>query len=240
MKINKVVIQSTILATALGSFSSLASAAENNSNSNTYGDDLPRNGSFTLEDGDYNYDIKSDENKNTETLTFSNENGEEQVATYYKDKGEIWLNGELVVNNIVKDTEVSSNVNTSQTQQMQVLKASSTKYFTLGNSSTGSGTYNYVSSDTGSFNVINATAAGVATTIILLLLQKKPKVAAVTGLAATIMGSFTSDKFTVYYSLYHYKDAHKAHFYQDSINFYKGSSMSNRIANVTHYYGLSN
>lgn len=243
MKFKKLTVISMATALAMTSFSSLTSASEK-SYERTNEDALEiRSDSFKLDGKVYDVDIKKEGNVKKATVV---ENGKEVSIVYDMDKGEIWVDGKLVANNVVNryveapegtplTIDESETNSLSESDQITPLSISSPTFY-IGPE--GSGVYDYVSYREASVNIVGATSAIVAGAILVTWLESKPKQSAVLSTAAAVIGAFSTPNFTLYGNLYHYKDRYNSNYYRDSVNLYKGSiSSSNHICQVVHYYG---
>ncbi|EOO29036.1 hypothetical protein IIU_05718 [Bacillus cereus VD133] len=245
MKIKKKLTGITVSAMLVSSFSSIASAEENNannvapksdsiqvsnptiapesllSNPSTSNDDIGDSGTITVKGVDYQYEFKEDLTKGTRELTFGE--GEDRYEIIYDmNKGEVTANGELVVNNVVTKSY-------SVKDMPQHAVVIGTDY--------GGGVYNYTGYDEGSFNTLAASATVLAGAIAATVFKKNPGTAALITTAAGIISAFQSNYFTLHWNRYTYKSAKKA-YYQTSYNFYRDAAHQRHINSVKHYYGF--
>ncbi|ARJ25978.1 hypothetical protein B7492_33630 (plasmid) [Bacillus mycoides] len=245
MKIKKILTSATVSAMLVASFSSIASAEENNANnvapkndsiqvnnptisaesllsgSSTPNDDIGDSGTYTFEGIDYQYEFKEDLEKGIREFSFGE--GENRYDIIYDmNKGEVTANGEVVVNNVVTKSY-------SVKDMPQSVVVIGTDY--------GGGVYNYTGYDEGSFNTIAASAVVLAGAIGATIFKKNPGAAQLIGVAAGIMAAFQSNYFTLHWNRYTYKSAKKA-YYQTSYNFYRDAAHQRHINSVKHYYGF--
>ncbi|NIL29141.1 hypothetical protein [Bacillus thuringiensis] len=248
MKIKKILTGTTVSAMLVASFSSIASAEENNvnnvaqkndsiqmsnptissesllSNSSTSNDDIGDSGTITLKGVDYQYEFKEDLTKGTRELTFGE--GEDRYEIIYDmNKGEVTANGELVVNNVVTKSY-------SVKDMPQHAVVIGTDY--------GGGVYNYTGYDEGSFNTLAASAVVLAGAIAATVFKKNPGAASLITTAAGIIAAFQSNYFTLHWNRYSYRSAKNPGYYQTSYNFYRDAAHQRHINSVKHYHGFIN
>ncbi|MEK7019830.1 hypothetical protein [Bacillus sp. FSL R9-9410] len=248
MKIKKILTGATVSAMLLASFSSIASAEENNgndisakndsiqvinttispesllSNSSVSDDDIGDSGTYTFEGIDYQYEFKEDLTKGIREFTFGE--GEDRYEIIYDmNKGEVTANGELVVNNVV-----TRSYSVKDMPQRAVVIG--TDY--------GGGVYNYTGYDEGSFNTLAASATVLAGAIAATIFKKNPGAAALITTAAGIISAFQSNYFTLHWNRYSYRSTKNTGYYQTSYNFYRDAAHQRHINSVKHYHGFIN
>lgn len=160
----------------------------------------------------------------------------ESQISYEKNAGELYVDGELAVTGIVIDQEAVEEPSTIS--PMALMSVQSTKNYVIGYNA-GTGTWNNTGYLTGEFNVVTVTVAAVVG-IISVILTKKPTSSALAAAAGGLISSLVEiDQYKVLWSMWSYKDAKKA-FYYDSLNLfnYKGRVSANKLVNIIHYWGV--
>jgi len=167
---------------------------------------------------------------------------EENLITYDKEAGELYVDGELAVTDIkfeeMSTVGVQEEASVSSVNSTNFVTAASPNSYVIG-TDYSSGIWTNTGYKSGSFNVITVTVAAVAGTIALIL-TKKPSYSALSSAAGAVLSAlFVVDQYTVLWGMYSYKDTKKA-FYKDSLNLYnyKGRTYTNMICNITHYWGV--
>lgn len=161
---------------------------------------------------------------------------EESQITIDKVDGNLYVDGELAVTDIVLDDSESPVEKIEEEKSLNLMTAQSYKTYNIG-TDYSTGTWVNKGYKSGSFNVVTVTVTAIAG-IISFILTKSPKTSSRTAAGAVLSSLVNIGQYTVLWGMYTYKDK-KRNTYKDSLGLfnYKGSTVKNKIVHINHYHG---